>query len=175
MDEKEINRKVRLCFDKKDDGSLACKLNNCSANFKKDLIAVLKRHLIRKHENVADSLDLKSSKTRATEIVQSRFFRRIKLSASKHCVLQYFIKLTTVHHIPLAIMDFSATKEFFGSICEQLKITMNSKVGLSAIKFADKKIVQIITDEIKNKLISLKMDLATRFGRKVLGNHNHLK
>lgn len=169
MDEKEINRKVRICFTNLDDGTLKCKLNNCNADFKKDIISVLKRHLIRKHKTVAKSLYLMSSKEIATEIVNSKFSRQIKVNISQNSVYKYFVKLTTHHHIPIAIMDYPATKEFLDPICKQLNMTINSKIGLSAIKFCDEKIIEIIKSETKNLLLSLKMDLATRHRRSVLG------
>lgn len=169
MDEREQNRKVRLCFTKNDDGSSTCKLQGCGRHFTRDLLSVLKRHLIRKHVEVAKTLKLHTAKMNATEIINSKFHKNIKVEIDKNLFYKYFVKLTTIHNVALAIMDFPATKEFVQSICKELKVNLNSKIGISAIKFCEFKIMQIIREEIKDKLISLKMDLATRYGRSVLG------
>jgi hypothetical protein len=67
-------------------------------------------------------------------------------------------------------MDFEESKDFFSEICQELNIRLNSKIGLEAIKFCEHRIIEIIKLEIKDRLASLKMDAATRYGRSVLGN-----
>lgn len=89
---------------------------------------------------------------------------------NKNQFLKCCIGLTTVKNIPFRIFD---DQNFFKVLIspyeKKFKTNLNSKNIVKSVENASSQIKKIISKRIKKKMISLKVDIATRMDKSILG------
>lgn len=142
-----------------------CKVGDCGQILKSSYIYNLKRHIISKHNEVARSLNLSESESSDVK----KKCKKISISMDKETLIKACVKMTTVHGLPFQTLEYNGFKDIISPIQESLGITINSKNIHQYITKCSEKIKQTIIDEVKNKIVCLKMDSATKYDRSILG------
>ena len=94
----------------------------------------------------------------------------VNITMDKNQFLKCCVGLITVKNIPFRIFD---DEEFFKKIIapyeQKFGTKLNSKNIVSAIEKCGEQVTEIISKRLKNKMISLKVDIATRMDKSILG------
>jgi hypothetical protein len=165
---KLLSKKVRDCFQLLENDKLKCKINNCKSEFISKQVAVLKRHIIRLHKKEAKALNLLDDSGEIGNNSMKTNFIRIAMDKAK--VNKLCLKLVTIHHLPFQAMEYEAITEFLEGILKSLNMSINSKNIIPKLENASDQIIKNIQNElVGRKIFSLKIDLASRFDKSVLG------
>lgn len=147
-----------------------CNIEGCikiiTGNYKHNL----KRHIVCCHKDVAkqenwiildDSIEDNS--------IAKKSKRDLKVSLDEATVRRGCIEMVSVHAMPLKLLDYEGFKRILDPITAALNITISSRTIPTDIKSVANQIKAAITKKISDRLICLKMDIASRHGRSVLG------
>ncbi|XP_055623122.1 uncharacterized protein LOC129766573 [Toxorhynchites rutilus septentrionalis] len=85
-------------------------------------------------------------------------------------LVEYVIKMIANRNLPISFVDWDETKLLLDRLSEAVGpgISFNGKIAKNHLQAAAGKVKSAIADEMKNKLISIKLDSASRHNRHVL-------
>ena len=98
-----------------------------------------------------------------------KFFNLIKINMSDKIFIDACVKLVTVNARPFSIFDDSGMKDIIDPIMNAIKVTVNRTNIKDYVRNKATEIKNTIKSEIHNKLISIKIESATRLGRSIIG------
>lgn len=100
---------------------------------------------------------------------ESRSEPSIRINMSKKTFLAGVVKLVTKHKLPYNALMWDGMKQIMCPIENALKIKVNSSNGPLLVKQTADGIQQLITAEVKNKMVSIQFDTTTKYGRCIIG------
>lgn len=140
-------------------------------------ISNLKRHILVKHPTKAAQLNLiadnenddNRAESETEELAKENHLKRFRLSVNPQKIKGACVKLVTVHGLPLSIFNYEGFRKLTEDLFAKLDFKPNRLSCVKLIQQAASGIRSVIKNEVKNKLISLKIDITTRHGKHVLG------
>lgn len=175
----------------RNNNTTSCKVSECNKIFKANvkckytlfrvfsvvqnliILANLKRHLVNCHKKIAaehklcsiDDNEIESGNSSNVEKVQT-----IKIKMNSKIFVKACVGLTTINSLPYNIFNYEFIKDIFGPIEDALNIKITDRNIVDRIEIAYNQIVKEISNLLKDRMVSLKMDSATRKDRTILGN-----
>lgn len=154
-----------------------CKINNCGKVLKGNFVWNLRRHVIKRHNEIAQLINLSNNDTSTTEseCVLINFSpckksnKNVKMVYNSKYIKKACVSMCTKRGIPFSIFDIPEMKYFLDPYFEKYNVTVNAHNIVDFISEAAIKIKDIIKSELKNRIICIKVDAASRGDRKVLG------
>lgn len=162
------------CFDLKeiensDKHSYSCKIERCQQSYTDKSSAI--RHIRLNHRNIF--VAIKEVKSQQEDPCRDDVLElRVRVDVEQ--ILNACVDLVTINALPLRLVDFPA----FRTILDPYRIALERK-GIrmnidrhKITRIIEHRAVQLkheITAEVKNKLICLMVDIASRFNRSILG------
>lgn len=98
-----------------------------------------------------------------------RHIAKRPIAIDRQLFLEAILKLISYHNMPLSSLDWEGLKQLLDPISDSLNIKVNRSNIKDHLSLAADKIRLALKEEMKGKLICLKIDSATRHGRSVLG------
>lgn len=142
------------------------KCKNCNKSLAGSYLTNLQRHLNKEHSALFHKL-MKESELGDDPVTYTKK-RKIVIEVSEEEVTDACIDLITVEGRPLTFLDSSAFRIFSEPIFNGLKMTMiNSHSVLSLIEQKYESMIKKITRIFSNRVLSLKIDAATRHDRQL--------
>ncbi len=157
-------------YDAKENKS-KCIVNNCNKLLSGNLSSNLARHLKSCHTSLAKEINLienDQSDTEAGPCNENIASKKLKLH--KNDYIKAAVGLITTRGLPFSIFDYEEMRTLLKPLegkFNTFKINKHNIIGY--MKQSAEQITDRIKLEVKNKLISLKIDAASRYGRHVLG------
>ncbi|XP_064469959.1 uncharacterized protein LOC135384700 [Ornithodoros turicata] len=174
-------------YDRQSNVSL-CQIDNCNFNMKGDHAANLERHIQRNHPDIYSSHALtksSSSKRGLSQTEDSPNKRQAcqptllnvlegkgaKPKVSKKQIVTACVELVVKNGRPFQLMEDSGFRKLLDPLIEIAggRFAINSKSIRAQVCETAAKTRQRITEVLKDRLISLKIDCATRLDRAILG------
>lgn len=135
----------------------------CGKLLKSSLPYNLKRHIIINHKNVAKKIGLMENNSKYMDT------QEITISFSKNQFFKGCIQLLTENFLPFEIFNADGFKNVCECFMKPLNLHVNAENMHSKLDLVSLNIKNSIIHELKNKLFCLKIDIATRFNRSLLG------
>lgn len=160
------------CFEKTPnfDGKFdyLCGVAGCQSKYPEKSTAI--RHLRINHKEIHNTIG--SNKLEAKVQSENSFDLRVKVNPND--ILDACVELITVHGLPICAVEYPAFKKILNPYIialstKGIKLLINKNSIKDHIKRKSDKIKQIIKEQTKNKLVSLMIDIASRYSRSVLG------
>lgn len=152
--------KVDDFFEVSDDKSTStCKVSECKKVFKGCVLGNLKRHIVSVHK-------VSVSKEKLSSVAKTQI---VKIKMSKSHLTHACVEMITRDALPYRCMDSPGFRKIIDPICSALGISINSSNIKSRITEAAAQIKSLISNELHQRMFSLKIDTATRLGRSILG------
>lgn len=140
----------------------------------------LKTHLIKIHDikferDCPEQFEIASFSSSSTLKSKLLRKRKIKVEVNKKELLRSYIGLVTEDCIPFNVLNSPNLKNFIDPICEGLKAADGKTMCLNAanckktLETVANNIRNDIASEVKNRLLSIKIDSATRLCRNIFG------
>lgn len=172
--EKLVARNYIDCFDQLDvvdrTPQFRCQIEGCEATLSSKSSAI--RHLKRFHIEIYESIGQK--KNEISKVEESYKWIELRVKVDPQEILRSCVELIAKNAMPLCFVEFPA----FRAILKPYKIALASKgIELNITKKNIKEYIatrateikQQISARIKNKIISLMIDIASRYNRTILG------
>ncbi|XP_058456877.1 uncharacterized protein LOC131434241 [Malaya genurostris] len=129
-----------------------------------------KRHVEALHPIVFDRLGLSSRRVDGTDSAQvKKKYKKLIVDSNKKNLVCGTLLLLTESNLPYSFFESSACKILLGPLYEAASMTLNRKAISDLIDKSSILARNFIKNEMSQKLISLKIDSATRGNRQVLG------
>lgn len=167
-----------------------CKIVGCKSVLKSIASSNLENHLKAMHTTIYNELietkkkliindDIHAPKHKklnaGTQLTLSQvsFYedKQIKLNMTQDELEESCVQLVTENGLPYNFVDYKGFRRIIDPIIYAIgtKFTINpSNLKDKVVKLSNN-IRKIITDELKGRLLSIKIDTATRFGRSIIG------
>lgn len=169
-DGKRSLQEIALPFINRDGNKATCRIEeNSGCTYAQTTMDVgnFIRHFRTKHTDAAKNLGL--LKTSDASVKKPRVTPKRPIAIDIPLYMDSIIKLVTYHQLPLCFVEWDGMKQLIDPISSALGVTVNrSNIKMTTHSVADR-IRIALTEEMRNKLISLKIDSASRFNRHVLG------
>lgn len=124
----------------------------------------LKRHLIAKHAEVFNEFEIDD------EIQQNMKKRKISYATSEESIVSSIIKIVTTDGKPLLFMDSEGFLQILNPIYNELSMNpITSRNAMEYVTVKEQTIKENIRALVKGKLVSLKIYIATRMDKAILG------
>lgn len=149
-----------------------CRMEGCGKKYTEKSSAI--RHLNKNHKDVYDTIKSdKSSKIHAKETI-SQFSFEIRCKVNPVEVMNACADLITMHGLPLEAIEYPAFKKLLHPYIEGLKtkgmeLIINNRTIKAHIEKHTNELREIIKNETKRKMVSIMIDIASRYNRSVLG------
>lgn len=166
MGRKTIETGVREAFefDEKENTS-KCML--CSKSIAGKHLGNMKAHLKRKHKDIVSEICNPHEELQEEQVEKKC---KISLQYDKTEVLDAWLNLVIKEGRPFCVLDSECLRTLVKPIFEALKLPMVSSSNVSSeIKLRAGKLRQHISKILQNKIVSIKVDSATRHTRRVVG------
>ena len=139
--------------------------------FYKGKLSNLKDHLLRKHKEKADEIELveATSATRNRNDDEIQLIKRIKLDVDVNQLIREMIRLMMNRNLSMVSADEIGQISLVKNALKEFKIVMNRHSMKRYIQHACENIFTLIREETENVLVSLMFDSASRYGRNVFG------
>lgn len=153
------------CFDEKSHGQFTCLITGCKSSLSRKSCAI--KHLHRKHTEIKNLIDVaKSEKNQSIPTVQ------IDVTPSQ--VWNAILQLIIFSALPLCIVQTQGfrflLKPFITAFQSAgINFAVNRHTVRKQITDRANKIKEIITEEVKGKMVCLLLDIASRFNRSIFG------
>lgn len=175
LDENDIkNLKITSfinCFEKSIDCSRwDCLIKGCNINLSEKSAAI--RHLKRKHQSIYNMIQITKSSQIEDEKISSGLTLRVHIDVD--IIWDGCIRMIAENGLPLSFVDSIGFKK----IIRPYKVALATKgISLRISRYTIKKAIaeraskirQQIQNETKNSLVAVKLDIASRHNRSVLG------
>ncbi|XP_040157935.1 uncharacterized protein LOC120897271 [Anopheles arabiensis] len=79
------------------------------------------------------------------------------------------VDLVTVNNLPYSCFEWPAFRKVWGACCDALGIVINRENIKTHVRAVVSRVVDSLANEMREKLICLKVDSAVRYNRHVLG------
>lgn len=166
------------CFEQKLDENqqLVCRCNikDCGREYNSKTAAI--RHIRLNHRDVHDKI--KENKTPHAllqqDLMDSSIEIRVKVVPSE--IIEACVEMITVNALPLCAVEFPAFRKILNPYIVALNLkginlVINKETIKDHINQAAAKIMETIRLEVRNKLVCLMIDIASRYNRSVLGTN----
>lgn len=160
----EESARVKFEFTENSDKSVICK--HCEKTLKSSSTFNLKRHIILNHRTVADQLQIYSE---SADEPPNKKCKKVSVKIDPQIFIKACVKLTTKHSFPLSLMDCDGFKEIVTPLEEALNVSINRTNIKDKISQTYSCFKEEIINEIKNKLINVKIDSTSLQSRSILG------
>lgn len=175
IDEQKIQNYID-CFEtvanKGETPKFACKVENCELFLSAKCTAI--RHLKRVHDQVYDAIKHKKNeeKTNTDQSTTNICELRVKIDPDE--IKQACVKLITDNGLPLSFVEYPAFKSIIKPYIIALelkgvKLIINRQNIRDEIEKKSNQIKALITSETRNRLLSLMVDIGSRYNRSILG------
>jgi len=128
------------------------------------------------NEPVVKKLRMSSGIAKSSHLIQTNLNnmlvkKKISIEMTKQNVIDACVELVTINGRPFTLIEDSGFKKLLEPILEGFndKFSINSQNIRNQISPAAQRVRQEITNIVKNRLLSLKMDCVTRHDRSILG------
>lgn len=174
---KEIVREFSIdqyikCFDVNNEAKkLCCKVYTCTSSYADKSAAI--RHILEKHKEIYGLInEIKQKKAEKTSELQHSLEIRVRVNVNN--IRDACVELITANALPISIVDQPAFKKLLEPYKIALKrqgvdLVINSRSMKQLVMERAKQVKEKIMSEVKNKVVCLMMDVATRYSRSVLG------
>lgn len=140
--------------------STICLVDGCEIKFTNYYKSTLRRHIISFHPELLDIIEpIKRRCTPKEKCGNSRIMEIRKL----------LVELTTVHGRPIAIVDDEAMVKILNMAADSKEKMFTAAQLQKDIFEAERQIKCSITGYVKGKMVSVLTDIASRYGRSILG------
>lgn len=163
------------CFESKQDDNgkqvYSCRIDGCHKTYTQKSSSI--RHLQKHHKEVYQAIQC--GKLEANEKkTNSPISFEIRVKVNPEDIMDACAELITVHGLPLSVVEYPAFKRVLNPYVIALKmkgvhLSINKNSMKERIKNRTNEVKKIIRSETKNKMVSLMVDIATRYNRSVLG------
>lgn len=145
---------------------------HCKSKLKGKNISNIKRHLVDIHPQIAaDSNIVRLRRKRSAPQENSDEVPIKKRKLGPSVFVRCCVELVAFHLLPYNMFSFPAFKQLVETHEAANNITINKYNVRKYVDFAAAKVRDLVKKEIKQKIIALKIDIASRLGRSVLGVH----
>lgn len=142
-------------------------VENCSYTQATYSVGNLKRHIQKLHPREYEILNLGTSQSNAHPA--ERQDPKISVRMSRERLFGGVIKCVSLHGLPFSFIHLEGIKDLVDPYCEALKVSINDKNVHQYLGKVASAIDTIIKDDVCGKMISLKIDAASKMYRSVLG------
>lgn len=125
------------------------------------------RHFRTKHTDAANKCGLLKETDASAK--KPRLVSKRSIAIDTPLYMDSIVKLLTYHQLPLCFVEWEGMKQLMDPISAALGVTVNRNNVKTITHSVTDQIRKALSDELKNRLISLKVDSASRFNRHVLG------
>ena len=125
------------------------------------------RHFRSQHPLAATKMNL--AKETESPVKKLRIVPKQSFAIDRRLMMEVCLKLVTHHHLPFNCFEWEALKLLFDPVMETLNIRINRHNIKIHVTDAARKVREFIKNEMTRKLISLKIDSASRHGRHIIG------
>ncbi|XP_062549894.1 uncharacterized protein LOC134214559 [Armigeres subalbatus] len=124
------------------------------------------RHFRNQHLELAIINNLCKAETPAKK---PKAIPKLPVAINKPTFMEGCMKLVTIHHLPLTCFEWEGLKLIIDPISEALNVKINRKNIKLHLEATANRIKQVLIKEMRGKLISVKLDSASRHHRHILG------
>ncbi|XP_062716790.1 uncharacterized protein LOC115265845 [Aedes albopictus] len=149
------------------DGKFKCKIEEfgrCAYSQENYDAGNFVRHFRNMHHDVAQRLGFSGG----TPAKKKRSSEKLTIFFDRQKFYEACVKLVTKHNLPLCCFDWEALRLILDPLAEALNTTINRKNMKNHLQRISGSIIEGIKQEISERLISIKIDSASRFGRHIL-------
>lgn len=125
------------------------------------------RHIRVKHTERA--LEVGILKDEDVAAKKPRIVPKRPIAIDKTLFIDSVVKLISFHNLPLASLEWEGLKQLFDPIAVSTGVTLNRTNIKKYLQSVAEKIRSIVSNEMKGRLISLKIDSASKHHRHILG------
>ncbi|XP_017140741.1 uncharacterized protein LOC108154836 isoform X1 [Drosophila miranda] len=161
-----------------DSGIARCK--TCNGTLKNNRVSNLKTHLLKMHNlnlSVKKIQPIESASSEADSVHSVKIIPKeiLKINVNRKQLLRSFIGLVTEDCIPLKVLDSPNMRNIIGPICDGLEaaaekpMSLNGSSCIKHLELVASNIRLDIKTELKNKLLSFRIDSASRLCRNIVG------
>lgn len=100
---------------------------------------------------------------------KQRKVNKISVPIDKETLMEALITLVAVHNLPLQAVEWKGLKMLLDPICTALNIKINRKSLTKHVNDMASILKRQLADELRNKLICVQIDSASKHGRHILG------
>lgn len=125
------------------------------------------RHFRLKHSEIANAKGLLKDYVPATK--KPRVVAKRPVAIDLQLLIEAVVKLVTDHGLPLSCFEWEGFRLLLDPICKAVGCTLNRETIKNHLRVMSQRVKDIMKDEMKDKLISLKVDSASRHNRHILG------
>lgn len=125
------------------------------------------RHFRKKHPEASN----KSGLLKDDDVPEKkpRIVAKRMVAMDRPLFIESIIKLVTYHHLPLACVEWEGLKQLIDPLAAAVEVTINRNTLKSHLQGITVEIRKALAQEMRFKLVSLKIDSASRLNRSVLG------
>lgn len=145
-----------------------CEISNCFKTIKGNFKHNLKRHIITCHKSTARIENwINDIDSIATPIKKRANELKVYINAA--AVKRGCIEMVAIHALPIKCIDYSGFRRILEPLTDALNISISSRTMPNEITELASQMRNLISSKIKDKMICLKMDIASRHNRSILG------
>ncbi|EDS28041.1 predicted protein [Culex quinquefasciatus] len=148
-----------------------CKVKNCTSALK--CKNTLRRHIAEIHGEIAREAGIigykRKEKLYHGDAPNPKKLKSITIEVDPDLFQQGLVEMAAVNSISLNFFDSKAYKNTAGLVADVLGLPIHADAMASFLSTMAKTVRELIAEELKGNLFSLKFDGATRGGRKILG------
>lgn len=150
----------------------ACMIENCKSEYSDKSGAI--RHLRKHHPEIHKAIDENKLNTELTENELVKKLIEVRVKVNPEDIWNACVDLVTINSLPLSFVEYAGFKKILNPYVTSLKLkgidlTINRVNIKDRIAIKATEIKNMISDEIKHKVVSLMIDIATRYNRSILG------
>ena len=129
-----------------------------------------KRHVQAQHPTIYERLGLASpAADEADSVTTKKKPKKLVVESDRSSIILGTLQLITVNHLPYSFFEMSPYKTLLGPLYDTAGITINRKTISNLVDQGSRLARGWIKEEMEKKLISLKIDSASRGNRHVFG------
>lgn len=143
--------------------------NLCKLKLSGNVDSNNKRHFTTKHPAKAQELGVSVKKRKAKESDGQEPAEKKPKKMSRGSYITDCVELVTVHSLPFRAMDYDAFRSLTKTHSLGTGLVLNASNIRTFVSATAKEIRDQIKKEVHNRMISLKLDIGSRFDKSVLG------
>lgn len=164
------------CFElTKDDGGLStysCRIDGCDKKYPEKSSAI--RHLRKNHKGIHDIIKSEKLSMNNVKNANSSYSFEIRVKVNPGEIMDACTELITVHGLPVAAVEYPAFKKILNPYVMALKtkgvdLLINQRTIKTHITKRTDELKKIIKKETNRRMVSIMVDIASRYNRSVLG------
>jgi hypothetical protein len=140
--------------------------NLCGQFFSGNVLSNRKRHLKTAHSEIAKKYFSEVSDTNSPPTKKPK---KVPMGLDRNIYVKSCVEFTTIHALPFKFLDYGAWRRIADPIEEALNIKIDSRNISEKISECAEIFRSFISKRFAKKLVSFKVDLASRMDRSILG------